>query len=86
MAKPRISDPSQYPIEESEFRRFESRGGHERYVGKGMLRTRVSLGPDGQKLDIYNVHLVSPPEKLTLLGAQRFLTPFCVTPHLSKFE
>lgn len=67
--KPGLVTLSQHPILETEFRRFKSRGGHERYVGKGALRTRVLCQPLGQLVDIYNVHLVSPPEKLPLFGS-----------------
>ena len=54
---------SRYPIAASETLAFSQKSGIEHFVNKGALFTRVVL-PTGQCLDIYNVHLASPPEGL----------------------
>jgi endonuclease/exonuclease/phosphatase family metal-dependent hydrolase len=57
---------SKFPIISEEFHPFSKTAGVERLVNKGALFTRVQH-PSGSLIDIYNVHLISEPEKISRL-------------------
>ena len=54
---------SRYPIVHSELLRFRQRCGLESLVAKGALYTRIALSAVDH-VDVYNVHLISEPERL----------------------
>lgn len=62
---------SRFPIIEDAFYKFRTRIGLERVVEKGVLFTRIAH-PFFGKVDIYNTHLISEPERLNrwLVGAR----------------
>lgn len=62
---------SRYPIVESEFLQFSDVSGLERLVKKGALRTRLRISSTVE-IDVVNVHLASPPEKLNKLFVSNF--------------
>ena len=61
---------SNYPIEASHFAPFTCRPGFERLARKGVLFTKVRL-PCGRRLEVFNVHLCSEPERLQRLLVSR---------------
>jgi endonuclease/exonuclease/phosphatase family metal-dependent hydrolase len=53
---------SKHPIVRQEFYPFVTRGGFEAFIRKGVLKTTILIG-GYRPVDIYNLHLISEPER-----------------------